>query len=180
MTWEKASLVADFIKPSQLPYGLSLQELIQIASNIEHEVFVETTYIETNREKVAQLIIQNFPVLLASNKHAAVLINYSELVLHPDTFFTIMKSEEEDSEHENVCNESRMTKSAKEKPFGPTKKHRRKVLHEMHPNLVPIIINFIKQHSFSAHGHRSESTDIGTLRGTYILYLSVVFSLVSH
>ena len=58
-------------------------------------------YIETNREKIVQLIIQNLPVRLASRKHAAVLINYSELVLHPDTFVTIMESEE-DSELENV------------------------------------------------------------------------------
>ena len=143
LTWEKAYLDAEFIKPSQLPYGLSLVELIRIASHIEQEVFLETMYVETNREKIVQLIIQNFPVMLSSKKYAAVLINYSELVLHPDTFVS-----EEDSEHENVSNESRMTKSAKEKPFGPTKKHGRKALHEMYPNLVPIIINFIKQHSF--------------------------------
>ena len=74
-------------------------------------------YIETNREKIVQLIIQNLPVTLAPRKHAAVLINYSELVLHPDTFVTIMESE-----HKNVSNESRMTKSAKEKPFGPPNK----------------------------------------------------------
>ena len=50
---------------------------------------------------------------------------------------------------------------AKEKPFGPTKKHGRKALHEMYPNLVTIIINFIKQHSFSAYGRRRESTGTG-------------------
>ena len=142
LTWEKAYLDAEFIKPSKLPYGLSLIELIRIASHIEQEVFLETMYVETNREKIVQLIIQNFPVMLSSKKYAAVLRNYSELVLHPDTFVS-----EEDSEHENVSNESRMTKSAKEKSFGPTKKHGRKALHEMYPNLVPIIINFIRQHS---------------------------------
>ena len=52
LTWEKAYLDADFIKPSQLPYGLSLLELIRIASHIEQEVFAETMYIETNREKI--------------------------------------------------------------------------------------------------------------------------------
>ena len=116
LTWENAYLDADFIKPSQLPYGLSLLELIRIASHIEQKVFVETMYTETNREKIVQLIIQNFPVMLTSKKHAIALINYSELVLHPDNLVTIMESEE-DSEHENVSNESRMTKSTKEKPF---------------------------------------------------------------
>ena len=160
---------ADFVKPSQLPYGLSLLELIQIASHIEQKVFVETMYTETNREKMVKLIIQNFPVMLASKKHVAVLISYTELVLHPDTFVTIMESED-NSEHENVSNESRMTKSAKEKPFCPTKKRGRKALHEMYPNLVPIIINFIKQHSFSAHGRRRESTLTGTLRRTLLIF----------
>ena len=54
--------------------------------------------------------------MLTSKKHAIALINYSELVLHPDNLVTIMESEE-DSEHENVSKESRMTKSTKEKPF---------------------------------------------------------------
>ena len=49
LTWENAYLDADFIKPSQLPYGLSLLELIRIASHIEQKVFVETMYTETNR-----------------------------------------------------------------------------------------------------------------------------------
>ena len=169
LTWEKAYLDADFIKTSQLPYGLSLLELIRITSHTEQEVLVETMYIETNREKIAQLIIENFPVMLASKRHATVLINYSESVLHPDTFATIMESEE-DSEHENVSNEPRMRKSAKEKPFGPTKKRGRKALHKMYPNLVPIIINFIKQPSFSAHGSRRESTGTGTLRKTLLIF----------
>ena len=108
---------SDSIKPTHLPNGLPLLELIQIASHIEQEAFVETMYIETNREKTVQSVIQNFPIMLASKKHSAVLINYSELVLHPDTFVTIMESE-----HKNVSNESRMTKSAKEKPFGPPNK----------------------------------------------------------
>ena len=120
-------------------------------------------------KKIVQLIIQNFLVMLASKKHAAVLIDYSELVLHLDTFVTIMESKE-DSEHENVSNESRMTKSSKEKPFCPTKKRGRKALHEMYPNLVPIIINFIKQHSFSAHGRRRASTGKGTLRRTLLIF----------
>ena len=167
-TWEKAYLDADFIKPCQLPYGLSLLELIRIASHIEQEVFAETMYIETNRERIVQLIIQNFPVMLAFKKHTAVLINYSELVF-PGTFFTIMESEE-DSEHENFSNESRMTKSAKEKPFGLTKKRGRKALHEMYPNLVPIVINFIKQHSFSTHSGRRESTGTGMLRKTLLIF----------
>ena len=51
-------------------------------------------YIETNREKIVELIIQNFPVMLASKKCATILINYTELVLHSDTFVTIIESEE--------------------------------------------------------------------------------------
>ena len=178
LTWENAYLDADFIKPSQLPYGLSLLELIRIASHIEQKVFVETMYIETNREKIVQLIIQNFPVMLTSKKHATVLINYSELVLHPDNLVTIMESEE-GSEHENVSNESGMTKSTNEKPFGQ-KKCVRKALHEMYPNLVPIIINFIKQHSFSADGRRRESTGTGTLKRTLLIFHACLWLFLQY
>ena len=112
--------------------------------------------------------------MLACKKHDVVLINYSEFVLHPETFVTIMESDE-DSEYENVISESRMTKSAKEKPFGLTKKRGRKALHEMYPNLVPIVINFIKQHSFSAHGRRRESNGTGTLRRTLLTFYTCLW-----
>ena len=60
LTWEKAYLDADFIKPSQLPYGLSLLEPILIVSHIEQEVFVETMYIETNRKKNCSINYSKF------------------------------------------------------------------------------------------------------------------------
>ena len=55
---------------------------------------------------------------------------------------TIMESED-NTEFQNVSNESRM-KSAREKHFGSTKKRGRKSLHEIYLNSIPII-NFIKQ-----------------------------------
>ena len=87
---------------------------------------------------------------------AAVFINIRDLIMQPDAFVTMEK--EKAVEQTNV---TQTEKKKKESVFGPNAKRGRKSLWQEFPYLVPILTNFIKQHSFMAHGKRRETTGTG-------------------
>ena len=87
---------------------------------------------------------------------AAVFINIRDLIMQPDAFVKMEK--EKSVEQTNV---TQTEKKKKESVFGPNAKRGRKSLWQEFPYLVPILTNFIKQHSFMAHGKRRETTGTG-------------------
>ena len=59
---------------------------------------------------------------------------------------------------EEEADEAPPEKVYKEKAFGPPKKRAKKPLYEEFQGLIDVVNNFVKQHSFAAHGRRRETT----------------------
>lgn len=98
-----------------------------------------------------EALLSNFPIMQVSRSKTSVLIDFKELLLHEDAFLKLLSSVvEAESDLDN--NEVRY--------YGPRRKTGRKALHEKYPQSVEIVTNFIRQHSFSAHGRR-ETTGTG-------------------
>ena len=86
-----------------------------------------------------------------------ILIDIHGLIMNEDVFLKLLNEEnplpiisDDASHHENVV------------VYGPRRKSGRKPLYEKYPKLIEIVTNFIKQHSFSAHGRRRETSGTRT------------------
>ena len=93
----------------------------------------------------------------ASRSGNLISINIHDFLLNKDDFMSLLYIEEDEADEappENVY---------KEKVFGPPKKRGRKPLYEKFPGLIDVVNNFVKQHSFAAHGRRRETTGTGLL-----------------
>ena len=93
----------------------------------------------------------------ASRSGNLISINIHDFLLNKDDFMSLLYIEEDEADEappENVY---------KEKVFGPPKKRGRKPLYEKFPGLIDVVNNFVKQHSFAAHGRRREKTGTGLL-----------------
>lgn len=111
--------------------------------------------------------MKHFPVMHAKKLHAGVLINVRDIVLVPDLFVTV----EEENENVGAASGETVNDIPTEPPqYGPQLKRGRKPLHELYPNLVPLINEFIKEHSFSAHNRRRETTGTGIMVMFFVIY----------
>ena len=137
----------------QMIRGISKSKLAQLANVIEEKTFLDEEIVP---ETYRNCLLLNFPVMYAVKLGAAVFINIRDLIMQPDAFVTMEK--EKAVEQTNV---TQTEKKKKESVFGPHAKRGRKSLWQEFPSLVPILTNFIKQHSFMAHGKRRETTGTG-------------------
>ena len=82
------------------------------------------------------------------------------LIMHEDAFFKLLNVE-------NPVPASEVSHDKEENGslpviYGPRRKPGRKPLYEKYPRLVEMITNVIKQHSFSSHGRRRETSGTGS------------------
>ena len=93
----------------------------------------------------------------ASRSGNLILINIHDFLLNKDDLMSLLYIDEDEAD------EAPPEKVYKEKVFGPPKKRGRKPLYEKFPGLIDVVNNFVKQHSFAAHGRRRETTGTGLL-----------------
>ena len=150
LTWEEGYKRLENI---QMIRGISKSKLAQLANFIEEERFLDE---EVVPETYPKCLLLNFPVIYAVKLGAAVFTNIRDLIMQPDAFVSMQK--EKAAEQTNV---TQTEKKKKEPVFGLHVKRGRKSPWQEFPSLVPMLTNFIKQHSFMAHGRRRETTGTG-------------------
>lgn len=156
LSWEKAFLniencnIADTL----------VHDVKAIASDIQAEFCYPVNLIPIEiKKQIIYMLILYFPVILVEGKDNSVLIDMTELILDKDAFVLILKggcenneNEEELKEHENI---------EKTTFIGPKKRPGRIPLYIKFPSLVDCATKFIKEHSYTAHVRRRETTGTG-------------------
>ena len=89
------------------------------------------------------------------------MIDIHGLVMNETAFVTLL-NEEDPITHIFGENESVEGDDDDDQVPLPAKKRGRPAMWEKHPKLVEVVINFIKQHSYSAHVRRRETSGTGT------------------
>ena len=144
----------------QMIRSIPKSKLAQLANVTEEKTFLDEEIVP---ETYRNCLLLNFPVMYPVKLGAAVFINARDLIMQPDAFVTMEK--EKAAEQTNVTqtetNVTQTEKKKKEPVFAPYAKSGRKLLWQEFPSLVPILTNFIKQHSFMAHGKRRETRETG-------------------
>jgi len=95
--------------------------------------------------------------MLLSKNGQTLLLNIHDFLMDENAFNLIMFNECSSEKPDETV----IVPPINEVKFGPHKKTGRIALHEKFPNLVEVATNFIKEHSFSAHGRRRETTGTG-------------------
>ena len=117
-----------------------------LASEVESNFFVNIPNNNTTNDTDA--VLENFPVIFFSNKTRRVLVDLHELLFEKDYLFSLLAANEE-----SIKNEVAMPKIFKPTAtdYGPKNKVERKPLWQKLPQLIEIVTEFIKGHSFQAH-----------------------------
>lgn len=143
-------------------------ELQQLAHQVEDDFFVDVRNLDVTSEKQKALVtslLEHFPVMLLKRQDKMVLLNVQELILDPLSFDVLLQENSPNAEEQPTKpTESSTTAQLplNGKKFGPENKRGRKPLSQKFPTLVKVATEFIKQHSFAAHGRRRETTGTGT------------------
>ena len=162
-SWEDCYLSLER-KTVKFPTCVSALDIFHICSIIEQDTFVDESIIGfEHRKNIIDFIVRHFPVMYAKKMNAGVLMNIHDLLMLPDLLITIDEEQPKNANNDEVAKKVKPKSTA----FGPFQKRGRKPLHETYPNLVQIITDFIRQHSFSAHNRRRETTGTGV---PYFLY----------
>ena len=167
LTWDEAylSLETKIIRGTYVP-KLSL---LNLAARIHDEFLLKTDEISaesaSKREVIISQLLQNFPILRATNKEKAnkdVLVNVHELLLSPDSFDILLGADKDVSNEPDNQTIYDPTEEAVLVTEGPTRCRGKEPYWLKFPELVETATNFIKLHSFSAHNRRRETTGTGT------------------
>lgn len=159
LKWETAyhNIISQTAK--NLPNGTSVLEMLQIATQVEEETFLSGDNVTLpDRKGKIDFLLENFPIMFASRGDTDILINLHELLIDKELFVNILF----DGEKEDVIEIPVTSVNKTPAPFiGPKRKRGRKPYYEKYPTLIDVVTNFIKQHSFAAHGRRRETTGTG-------------------
>ena len=149
-------------KAIDVPKKISVASIQYAAEKVENETFVSSEDIAVDldlesKNDMIEALLSNFPIMQISRGKTSVLIDFKGLLLHEDAFPKLLSVE-----NPIVEVETDLDNSSEVRYYGPRRKAGRKPLHEKFPALVEIVTNFVKQHSFSAHDRRRETSGTGT------------------
>ena len=156
LAWRKAFYDLECNTIKILSPGITLTDIQDLASEIESEVFINASEIPTT---MIEYLLKHFPIIHVVKGSLSCLINVHELVMNTDTFVILF--ERDISTINGNSSATEKTSKMKDAVQGPKRKTGRKPLHVKYPDLVKIVTDFIKQHSFAAHGRRRETTGSG-------------------
>ena len=128
---------------------------------VKHCTFTEDFGLEFSQHlAVIQGLISNFPIMHVQRGNKNILIDIHGLIMHEDAFFKLLNVE-------NPVPASEVSHDKEENGllpvvYGLRRKPGRKPLYEKYHRLVEMVTNFIKQHSFSAHSRRRETSGTGS------------------
>ena len=150
-----------------VPKSFDVTKIRYAAEQIENETFVafEQLCVSVNgikREELIEILITNFPIMCVARGEQSVFIDIHELLLNGNAFVALLNGENPIAQNDTEANDSgSRDEEVHVQTFGPHRKSGRQPLHEKYPQLVSEVTSFIKQHSFSAHGRRRETTGTG-------------------
>lgn len=165
LTWLEALIRAEsnYIKNILLHH--STCEILEMADQVRSEFCISCESLPVDhRSAIVDILIESFPIIHASKSNQSVLIDVQELFLDKDCFMQLLSCDEKEisePEPENDEGQIEAETNTNNQVYGPKRRIRRKPLHEKFPTLVPCATEFIKGHSFQAHGRRRETTGTG-------------------
>ena len=183
LTWEDT---LDQIQEKEFSSApLSAEELSFVCTLILQNLFIPTEMIFTSfdifsedvKNECIQEILENLPVMLISKDQTKILVNLPELILEKNVFLDLICMAEH-PENKNQCQEpdvvNEEVNQAAEVPVNQAnvqqeqtddnerrKKRGPAPIHEKFPEMVNMVTNFLKQHSFCADNRRRNSTFTG-------------------
>ena len=158
LKWEEAFLSFEE-KRIDCHINISKSEIKTLASHIENECFVDSDYVGSDKESKIKVLLRYFPIMAVTRYNKILLINISEFVLDPLSFFTLLEDKPIPAEINE--NHTEPPPPQRDITFGPKQKLGRKPIYIKFPAIVECATNFIKEHSFAAHGRRRETTVTG-------------------
>ena len=154
-TWEKAYNVF-------LVNHIEIPKLISLAGHVHSEFCVSTVELGVT-EEIIKTLLENFPIIRAKQGQNDVLIDHNELLMQPDCFLRLLTNQSDENIPKKQTEKVNLKSQNQKQVFeGPKQRLGRRPLFERFPTLIECATDFIKQHSFSAHVRRRESTATGT------------------
>ena len=167
LSWTQAFNNFESCSTEKLPKEVSSTSVRYAAEQIEHDTFVCAggLNLTCHSQEIIDAVVSNFPVLCLTRMGNIMLIDIHGLLLGGGAFTSLLNGDDPTSNFDQISSSSNsecaQDDAVRSPIFGPRQKRGRRPMHERYPELVNEVSSFIKQHSFSAHGRRRETTGTG-------------------
>ena len=149
--------------------NFTVNEVISCGSAVQSEFCLPVNQLpELHRDELIDALLQYFPIMLVTKEKISVLLDFEELSLNKDAFNLHFTGGDASSneialadDHDDSAEKDDLEQEIGF--IGPWKRPGRTPLYIKFPSLTDCAAKFIKEHSFSAHVRRRETT--GTGRG---------------
>ena len=162
LSWELAFVNAEY---NLIKCDIPVLQVVTIASRVRNEFCIPVNDIEFDqRQALVELLMEYFPIMFLTKNEYSVLVDVNELLLEKNAFMLLLSDTTTNESEDKNKDKGNGPQEEEEEiaPFiGPKMRKGRKTLHERFPSIIDEATNFIKEHSFSAHVRRRETTATG-------------------